>query len=208
VRKTQVILISAILAVISAATNATTKGLNQIVTPDVQPYGVVSISVQGQHPAIGNGLMLQTEIGLTKNFEIAAFYGLRPGLSVLNAEYALVQKGDTLLSAGFTSWTTSGNGPQPFLEGGYNHGRQKYTLGIMHVGNRNLEAILGAAYQVNPKLLLQADYQSGSENFSTVGFTVNLTDTLTLNPSIYVANSSDHSLYGYGVLSWNFMGWK
>lgn len=44
---------------------ATTKGLNQIITPDTQPEGVLSISFQGEHPAIGNSKQLQFEVGLT-----------------------------------------------------------------------------------------------------------------------------------------------
>jgi len=36
----------AVVAGLTAPAFATTKGLNQIVTPDVQPFGILSLSVQ------------------------------------------------------------------------------------------------------------------------------------------------------------------
>ncbi len=46
---------------------ATTKGLNQIVTPDVQSVGVLSVSVQQVDPNIADRCEGQSEIGLTGN---------------------------------------------------------------------------------------------------------------------------------------------
>ena len=64
----------------------TTKGLNQIVTPDIQPTGMLSLSVQAQHSAIGNDLQAQYELGLSKTFEVAVFQGLKPGIFLLATE--------------------------------------------------------------------------------------------------------------------------
>src|SRR5438067_8135235 len=44
---------------------ATTKGLSQIVTPDLQPEGDLSLSLQIQDKRIANPYELQAELGLT-----------------------------------------------------------------------------------------------------------------------------------------------
>jgi hypothetical protein len=48
------------------ASFATTKGLNQIVTPDPQEAGDFSLSFQAQSERIGNPYEIQSELGLTK----------------------------------------------------------------------------------------------------------------------------------------------
>ena len=45
---------------------ATTKGLSQIVTPDLQSEGDLSLSFQAQSMRIANPYELQSELGLTK----------------------------------------------------------------------------------------------------------------------------------------------
>lgn len=192
------------LAFASVAVSAfagTTKGLNQIVTPDVQAKGDFSVSIQAQHEAIGNGVQAQYEYGLVKNIELAYFEGWKPGEGYLAAELGIIAKGDWLLSTGFLNWTTAGDRPQPFLEGGWYHGKHKAIFGGERVADRTL-AIWGYAYQATPKLLLQADYLTGNDNFSTYGFTYSVNDKLTINPALYVANSSDHRLYPYVVVTY------
>ena len=61
---------------------ATTKGLNQILTPDIQPAGVLSLSYQGQSSQIGNSEQAQFELGLSKSIEVAVFRGF--GYAVLS----------------------------------------------------------------------------------------------------------------------------
>ena len=181
---------------------ATTKGLNQIVTPDIQPVGVLSLSFQGQHESIGNSLQFQAEYGITPRFEVAFFEGLKPGQQTAAAEYSLVAHGPYLLSTGFINWISNGGAPQPFLEGGYYVGAHKAIAGLLRNGTHS-EAVLGYAYQANPALLLQVDYQSGEENSATAGFTYNFTPTLSLNPALYRTNISPHKTVGYAVLTWN-----
>ena len=72
---------------------ATTKGLNQIVTPDVQPQGDLSLSFQWQGQEIANPYEFQAELGITKWFEIAIFQGLKPQETIFGCEVGLVQKG-------------------------------------------------------------------------------------------------------------------
>src|ERR1043166_1543944 len=55
---------------------ATTKGLSQIVTPDLQSEGDLSLSFQAQSERIANPYELQAELGLTKWAEVAVFKGL------------------------------------------------------------------------------------------------------------------------------------
>ena len=203
-----------------AAASATTKGLNQIVTPDIQPAGMLSISLQQVDPNIGNRYQIQLEQGLTKSFEIAYFHGFSPPQEVLNAELGLVQKPPYLLSTGFLGWTSTGLAPQPFLIGGYYKGLWEVIGGVARAETEtpavggverrswSTEGIAGLAYRARPDLQLALDYQSGSANFATVGFTYSFTPQLSLNPALYISNSTPHKGYGYAVLTWNVQLWK
>src|SRR5438309_9664131 len=89
--------VSAILA--TAHTSfATTKGLNQIVTPDLQEGGDFSLSFQAQSERIGNPYEIQSELGLTKWAEVAVFKGFRPNELIFGTELALRQRKAYLLS--------------------------------------------------------------------------------------------------------------
>ena len=80
-------------------------------------------------------------------------------------------------------------------------------IGAAQVGKQT-QLILGWADQATPKLKLQIDYQAGSGNAATAGFTVSLTPALQFNPAVYVSNSSSHAVYGYAVLTWNVQLFK
>src|SRR4051812_31823245 len=70
------IFIVALLSIfVSASSFATTKGLSQIVTPELQSEGDLSLSLQIQDKRIANPYELQAEIGLTKWAEVAVFQG-------------------------------------------------------------------------------------------------------------------------------------
>lgn len=205
---------------LGTSAGATTKGLNQIVTPDVQPDGVLSVSLQQTDPNITNRYEAQLELGLTDRFEIAAFQGFSPDEQILNAEYGIIQGKEFLLSTGFANYSTKGVAPQTYLEAGYQHGRSYAMAGAIQVvvqetGGENAggyqhqtQSIFGYAYHVNPRLLLQLDYQSGQANSATAGFTYSITPTLQFNPSVYIANSSRHNALGYAVLTWNITAWN
>jgi hypothetical protein len=202
-------LVIAVVGLMGDPAVATTKGLNQIVTPDVQPYGQLSISYQQQDPNIGNPDEMQFELGITKIFELAAFQGFKPNEEVLNAELSLVQKGPYLLSTGFTNWATLGKAyaPEPFLEGGYYKGLGKFSAGAIRNGG-STQAIVGYAYQATPRMMFQVDYQSGSGNSSTVGFTYSVTPAVTFNPAVYYSNDQPHKAYAYAVLTWSVQAWQ
>ncbi len=188
---------------------ATTKGLNQIITPDIQPEGQLSISYQQQDPKIGNPSEIQLELGLNRYSEVALFRGLDPNQWVLGCETG-VQRGSNLFAAGFANWTT-GSGthanPQPFVEYGYYEGKHKAIAGAIRASNHT-EAILGYAYQWTPRMQLQADWQSGSGNSSTLGFTYNIAPNLSFNPSVYLPNDAPRTMHGYAVLTWTVELWK
>ena len=193
---------------LSAAAFATTKGLNQIVTPDIQGAGSLSLSAQIQHQMIGNSEQIQYELGLSKNFEVAAFQGLKPGTFSVAAELGLVQTDTFLVSTGFLGWSSEGDLPQMFLEGGYYKGRYKAVGGVQRApGHQNL-TILGASYQLNSTIALQSDFLSGNNNFTTFGFTFSPNARLSINPALYMANSSDHKLYPYMVVSYTIQAFK
>lgn len=194
-----------LMALVCTPVLATTKGLNQIVTPDIQPQGVLSVSIQGENAALGNSRQLQLELGLTKSFEVAVFRGFSPGETVLGAELGLVQSKSFLLSTGLLGLENNAKS-QPFLEGGYYRGKACVIAGVQRQDGSIL-GVFGACYQATLRVLATADYISGSANFATAGVTITLSPTLTFNPAVYVSNSSPHRAYGYGVLTWNVKAW-
>lgn len=203
------LLAAALLAavLIASPAGATTKGLSQIVTPDLQPAGELSLSFQSQARPIGNPYELQAEIGFNEWLEAAVFQGLSPNEQVLASLARLAQNGPYLLTTGFINWSTRGSAPQPLLEGGYYTEHEKVMAGAVRVGDRN-EALLGFAYDFNPIWRFQIDYQSGRENFFTVGFTWNLTTALQVNPAIYFANDSARGASGYFVFTYTIQAWR
>ena len=186
---------------------ATTKGLSQIVTPDLQEEGDFSLSLQIQAQKIGNPYEIQSELGLTKWAEVAVFKGFQPNELIFSTELGLIQKEPYLLSTGFINWSPHSHvDPQPFIEAGYYDQHHKLIAGLVHVDFRN-EAILGYAYDFNKTWRFQVDWQSGSGNSSTIGFTCNLTRDFQLNPAIYVTNDSPHQVLGYIVFTYTFHLW-
>ena len=186
---------------------ATTKGLSQIVTPELQEEGDLSISFQAQDKIIGNPYELQAELGLTSWGEIAVFKGFDPEEVIFATEIGLLRKQPYLLSVGFINWSPQqGVDPQPYIEAGYYTEHHKFIAGLIHAGFRN-EAILGYAWDINKTFRAQVDFQSGSGNSSTLGFTWNLTRDLQINPALYVTNDSPHRVLGYVVLTYTFHLW-
>jgi hypothetical protein len=201
-----VLAVAAILAA-AHASFATTKGLNQIVTPDLQGAGDFSLSFQAQSERIGNPYEIQSELGLTKWAEVAVFKGFKPNELIFGTELALLQREPYLLSIGFVNWSPHSHvDPQPFIEAGYYTEHNKLIAGAIHVDYRN-EAILGYAYDFNKTWRAQIDFQSGSGNSSTIGVTCNLTRDLQVNPAIYVTNDSPHHVLGYIVFTYTFHLW-
>jgi hypothetical protein len=189
------------------STFATTKGLNQIVTRDLQDEGDFSLSLQIQDRKIANPYEIQTELGLTKWGEIAVFKGFQPNELIFSTELALIQKEPYLLSTGFINWSPHSDvDPQPFIEAGYYTEHHKFIVGAIHAGFRN-EAILGYAYDFNKTWRFQVDWQSGSGNSSSIGFTCNLTRDFQVNRAIYVTNDRPHEVLGYIVFTYTFYLW-
>jgi hypothetical protein len=186
---------------------ATTKGLNQIVTPDLQPLGDLSLSFQWQSKEIANPYQFQAELGITKWFEVAVFQGIEPNETLFHCELALVQKEPWLLSTGFINWSTRGEVPQPFLEAGYYAEHHKLIAGGVVVHGRG-QAVLGYAYDLDKHWRFQADYQSGKENFWTLGVTWSLNDDFQINPAIYFSNDHADNISGYIVFTYTFHLWK
>jgi hypothetical protein len=196
----------AILTTVSSSF-ATTKGLSQIVTPDLQPAGDLSLSFQIQDKRIANPYQLQAELGLTDWGEVAVFRGFQPDEWIFGTEIGLLRKEPYLLSIGFINWSPHlDEDPQPFIEAGYWGEHNKVCAGFIHAGYKN-EAILGYAYDFNERWRLQVDWQSGSENSSTIGFTCNVTPDFQFNPALYVSNDSKHDLFGYVVFTYTFHLW-
>jgi hypothetical protein len=187
---------------------ATTKGLSQIVTPDLQPEGELSLSFQAQSKRIGNPYQVQGELGLTKWAEVAVFRGFQPDEWIFGTEFGLLTKEPYLLSVGFVNWSPHLDvDPQPFIEAGYYGEHHHIIVGAIHAAAHKNEAILGYAYDFNKTWRVQVDFQSGSENSSTIGFTWNITKDFQVNPAIYVTNDSSHEVLGYVVFTYTFRLW-
>jgi hypothetical protein len=179
---------------------ATTKGLSQIVTPDVQPEGDLSVSFQWQAKQIGNPYQFQAELGLTKFFEVAVFQGIDPKETIFGTQLALIQKKPYLLTTGFVNWSTKGEPPQPFMLGGYYTEHQKLIAGIQFIHNRGA-AVLGYAYDFNKTFRVQVDFQSRKQDFFTIGATWTPNDLLQVNPAIYFSNEKPGNVSGYLVIT-------
>ena len=198
----------ALFATFPLAARATTKGLSQIVTPDLQSPGDFSLSFQAQSERIANPFELQGEIGLTNWAEVAVFKGFKPNELVFSTEFGLIQKEPYLLSVGFVNWSPHSHvDPQPYLEAGYYTEHHKFIAGAIHVGYRN-EAILGYAYDFNKQWRAQVDFQSGSGNSSTLGVTWNITPDFQMNPAVYITNDRPHEVLGYVVFTYTFHLWN
>ena len=202
-----VLTIMVVMAFLSSA-RATTKGLSQIVTPDLQSEGDLSLSFQAQSQRIANPYELQAEMGLTKWAEVAVFQGFKPNEEIFGTEIGLLRKEPWLLSIGFVNWSPRSHvDPQPYIEAGYYTEHHKIIVGAIHVDYRN-EAILGYAYDFNKQWRAQVDFQSGSGNSATVGFTWNITPDFQMNPALYVTNDKPHNLLGYVVFTYTFHLWN
>src|ERR1700730_10531191 len=107
------------MALLSSA-NATTKGLSQIVTPELQKPGELSLSFQAQSERIANPYELQAEMGLTKWAEVAIFQGFKPNEEIFATEIGILTQEPYLLSVGFINWSPRvGVDPQPYIQVGY-----------------------------------------------------------------------------------------
>jgi len=98
------LLLFAAVGLVSQSVQATTKGLSQIVTPDLQPEGDLSLSFQAQDMRIANPYEFQAELGVTKWAEVAVFQGFKPNEEIFATEIGLLRKEPLLLSIGFTNW--------------------------------------------------------------------------------------------------------
>ncbi len=190
-----------------ATSPATTKGLSQIVTPDLQPAGDLSLSLQAQSFHIANPYEAQAELGLTTFAEVAIFKGFKPNEVIFGAEVGLLTKEPYLLSVGFINWSPQrGVDPQPFLEAGYYTEHSKLIGGIIHAGSKT-EALLGYVYDFHKTWRMQVDFQSGQENSSTLGVTWNITPDFQVNPAVYLPNYHPERILGYIVFTYTFHLW-
>ncbi len=150
---------------------------------------------------------MQAELGLTKWAEVAVFRGFQPDDWIFGTEIGLLTKEPFLLSVGFVNWSPHLDvDPQPYIEAGYYTEHHKVIVGAIHAGYKN-EAILGYAYDFNERWRVQVDWQSGSENSSTIGFTCNVTRDFQFNPAIYFSNDDPSRVMGYIVFTYTFHLW-
>src|SRR5438067_1133205 len=205
--KIGILTVCAAVSLASSSSFATTKGLSQIVTPDLQDEGDLSLSLQIQDKRIANPYELQAELGLTKWAEVAVFRGFDPDDWIFGTEFGILRTEPYLLSVGFVNWSPHLNvDPQPYIEAGYYTEHHKFIVGAIHADYKN-EAILGYAYDFNKTWRVQVDWQSGKENSSTIGFTCNVSRDFQFNPAIYFSNDDPGRIFGYIVFTYTFNLW-
>src|SRR5438094_9829603 len=143
-------LIAMVVIVSSAPLSlATTKGLSQIVTPDLQGPGDLSLSFQAQSERIANPYELQAEMGLTSWAEFAVFRGFKPDDWIFGTEFGLLTKEPYLLSVGFVNWSPHLDvDPQPYIEAG-DYNEHKKSTGVDLHARYKTEGVLGYAYDFN-----------------------------------------------------------
>ena len=197
----------AAVALLPAVAAATTKGLSQIVTPDLQPAGELTVSGQAQDRAIGNPWQLQAELGLNDWAEVAAFQGFSPNEQWAAAEFGILRTQPLLLSSGFIAWSSKGDAPQPFVEAGWYREHAKCVGGVLRAGGHT-EALLGFAWDFNPRWRAQVDYQAGADNSATFGITWTPNERWQLNPAVYRENGAGHALRAYVVASYSLALWQ
>jgi hypothetical protein len=203
-----IIVVMIAILVSSPSAFATTQGLNQIATPDVQPEGTLALSFNLQDQTIGNQYQLQAEMGLAKWLEIDIFQGFKPNDTIIETEVGLLSKQPYLFSIGFLNWSPHNHvAPQPFAIAGYYYGRHQFVAGATHTDFRN-EALLGYAYDFNQTWRLQVDWQSGSGNSSTVGIVWNVTPDFQASSAIFVMNDRPHEVLGYASFTYTFHLWR
>ena len=183
----------------------TLTGLNQVPTPDIQPAGLLSVTAQDENDGIDSPRQVQLELGLSDSCAIGVFQGVSPAKTVLNAQVALVSRRRFLVSAGVLG-TERSSRYLPFIEAGYYIGDTQYTAGVLRQDAGHF-GFVGVSHRFNDRLLVIADYISGSESFSTVGVLYYLTPTLSFNPALYVSNASPRRLYVYASLTWDVRLW-
>jgi hypothetical protein len=205
---TRFALLAAITTLMAPCALATTKGLSQIVTPDLEDEGDLSMSLQIQDKRIANPYELQAELGITKWAEASVFRGFQPDEWILATEIGILRKEPLLLSVGFINWSPHLDvDPQPYIEAGYFTEHNKGMIGAIHAGYKN-EVLLGYAYDFNKTWRVQVDFQSGKENSSTLGFTCNVTRDFQFNPAIYFSNDDPlRRVFGYIVFTYTFRSW-
>jgi hypothetical protein len=181
---------------------------SEIVTPDLQPEGELSITAQIQSERLGNPYQVQFELGLVSWAEVTLFKGFKPNELIFNAEIGLLREEPWLLSIGMSNWSPHSHvDPQPFVVGGYYTRRNQFIAGAVHVGSRH-EALLGWIHNFNETWRAQINFQSGSGNAVSLGFTCNLTRDLELSPGIFITNDSPHHVLGYLLLTYTFPIWQ
>jgi hypothetical protein len=196
-----------LIAVAIASSSQATTGWVQVVTPDLQPEGELSLSFQWEGEKLGNPYQLEAEMGLTKWAEVAVFRGFDPDEWIFGTEVGLRTEEPWLLSIGFVNWSPHNNvDPEPFIVAGYYHDHHRIIAGAAHAGYRH-EAILAYAYNFNDYWQVEVDWQSGSGNSSSLGVTWNITPKLLITPAIFVTNDSPHEVLGFLTLSYTFDFW-
>lgn len=179
---------------ISVSVSAGPTGLIIIPTADILETGVYEIEYEldGHSPfPVGADIsLLNTQFGIAKRLEAGVDFRLWGDMEadvLFNAKY------------GFPVHTVSGAvgiydvGSQsislPYVVFSKYFGTAEFSAGAQ-LYNDDIQPLLGMSYEIG-RLILQADYISGRENFSSLGFEYALSDLFTLQWSWQVSHKGD-----------------
>ena len=189
------------LLLLSCAAFADENGSSQIVTPQVLPAGVATVTFKGTESRFDRPWRLVTEAGVTDKITVGYTHRFAPKGDSLSVEAALFQYKNCQVSAGVLNWSLTHGRAQPFFEEGGSRGKLGWTLGGLY-GSRRFEPLVGVSYPLGRRVTLLVDHQGGEENASTVGLNYAVSPTLSVKPAVYVSNCSDHHASAFLSLSW------
>ncbi len=190
-----------LLAFASRSSEGTISGLNQIITPEVQPPGTLSLGWQEQNRGIGTQGQAQIEAGIIQRLGVAYYHSFSPRTDYLGAEIGLLQSDPFHVSAGFGVGSRSAGVPQAFLIAGHYSGLTIPLAGLQRSGGKT-EGIFGWILPLAPTAQIQLDYASGRENAFTVGTAWTMLSHLQVNPALFRLNDPPHRWVGRLVVSW------
>ncbi|MHB9026873.1 MAG: hypothetical protein ACYC7E_22290 [Armatimonadota bacterium] len=174
-----------------------------LIIPTAETVGAgqftVYLQVDGQIPdTVADTYLLDTEFGIGDRLEVGVDYDLSAGADprwLFNAKYLFAEMPGlhAALAAGVTD---VGNHlrPTPYVVMSKEHGAFRGHLGLMRIDGEN-DWFAGLDGAVNDKVTLMADYTSGDENGTSVGFDYALNDSLSISPGVVFPNDGSDTRF-------------
>ncbi|MCE5199889.1 MAG: hypothetical protein ABFD54_04015 [Armatimonadota bacterium] len=197
----RVVFLVMLLASITCPAMACYSGL--LIIPTAETVDTNYLSVEYQNDGIVSGFtpdthLINTELGLTSRFETGIDFDVSKDadqLALFNAKYlfSVDTRRDITLAAGTFNLTPNIKSTQ-YLVGMKDFHSFRLHLGGMHIVGSN-EWFTGIDSPINERIMLMADYTSGSDNYSSAGFNYQFNDRFGVLAGSLFPNSGGDCLY-------------